>query len=301
MHVSVIGAGSVGVAVASSILHGGHARRLSIFDLAGEKAAGEALDFAHASPMLGDAEVDGGAMDAVVAGDVCVITAGVKQRPGESRQGLLERNRTAIRSIAEAIETRGLPRIAIVVTNPVDAMTHALASRWRDRGTVVFGSGTLLDTLRLRAALARRLSVSGESVHAYVIGEHGDSSVSLLESAEVGGLPIAEVARRRGIGWDPDAEWSAAHEGVRSAAYRVIERKGATCHAIGIATARIVRAIARDQRAVLPVSVAHAGVSISLPAIVGREGATSLGVPSWTAREAAAFEASLGVVRGICA
>ncbi len=300
LHVSILGAGSVGVAVASSLTQGRLLRRISLFDLVKEKADGEALDFAHAAPLLGNVEVDGGSMAEAVGGDLAILTAGAKQREGESRESLLARNAQALDAIARAVEARGLPRIALVVTNPVDAMTHRLRQRWGPRGVSVIGSGTLLDTMRLREVMARRLEVSGESVHAYVIGEHGDSSVSLLDSASVGGSTLAETAQRRGLSWDADTEWSAAQEHVRRAAYKVIARKGATSHAIGVAVARIVRAIAHDEGAVLPVSVPYEDISISVPACVAANGAISLGSPSMSDREAAAFAESVIAVRRMC-
>jgi L-lactate dehydrogenase len=301
LHLSVIGAGSVGVAVVSAIVQGRLARRVSLFDMAASKAEGEALDFAHAAPLLDNVVVEGGGLEGAIGGDVCVITAGVKQREGESRVALLARNARAISSIAEALEARPLPRIAIVVTNPVDAMTTWLRARWASRGVTVVGSGTLLDTLRLRAHIARRLTVSAESVHAYVIGEHGDSSVSLLDSASAAGVTLAELANRRGVSWDEDVEWELAQRYVRQAANAVIARKGATCHAIGVSVARIVRAIAHHESAVLPLSVPYDDVTISTPACIHGGGIDPLGVPTMSEREREAFAASLAAVRRMCA
>jgi hypothetical protein len=164
--VTIIGAGSVGVACADAILHRQVCQRVSLLDVDGAKAEGEALDFAHVAPMLGHCQVDGGGMDRLESGaDVCVITAGAKQRPSESRLQLVDRNLESLHSIATHVEARGLPRVALVVTNPVDVMTFALMKRWQSKGVVVLGTGTLLDSMRLRATLARHLEVSGESVH----------------------------------------------------------------------------------------------------------------------------------------
>lgn len=297
LHVSIVGCGAVGVAIASSILHRKLATRLSFFDINAEKAVGEALDFAHASSLLGNVEVDGRGMHDVDGGDLCIITAGVKQRPGETRTELLQRNREALSVVAESLERGKLPRIALLVTNPVDAMTQALQECWKSNDVAVFGSGTLLDTLRFRADLAKRFEVSGESVHAYVVGEHGDSSVAMLDSATIGGLPLAQLAGLRGMDWEPDLEWDAAQERVRRAAYRVIQYKGATCHAIGVASARIAEAIAHDQHAVLPVSVAYKGVCVSLPSSVNARGAQLLGEPNFSTREREAFEQSVAALR----
>lgn len=295
-HVVVIGAGSVGVACASSMLASGLPRRLTLADLDHAKAEGEALDFAHAAPMLGGATVDAMPLAEVSGGELCVITAGAKQRPGESRLDLRTRNEEALDRIAERLEAGGLPRVCLVVTNPVDLATERLRRRWEGR-VHVLGTGTVLDTMRLRGLLSRRLAVSAESVHAWVVGEHGDSSVCLLDSARVAGVPLATFLERRGQALDEALRTSIESE-VRGAAYRVIERKGATSHAIGVVVARIARAIARDERSVLPVTVpVEPGVSFGAPAVVGRNGAEPAGPPELSPREKAAWDASLGALR----
>lgn len=297
----IVGSGAVGVAVASSVLHGHLAPRLVLADAVDAKAEGEALDFAHAAPLLGGAEVCAVPMDAVRGGDLCVITAGVKQRPGETRMQLFERNVEALSRIAALLERNGLPRVALVVTNPVDAMTELLRRRWAPRGVHVLGSGTVLDTMRLRRLLSERLRVSAESIHAHVVGEHGDSSVCLLDSARVGAVPLPEWCARAKKPLGPEERAQIVRE-VRGAAYSVIERKGATSHAIGVATARIVRAIVRDERAILPVSApVDERTCIGVPCVVGADGARAEGLPELSAAERGALEASLEAVRTACA
>lgn len=297
-HVVVVGAGAVGVAAATSIAHAKLARRVTLVDHDRAKAEGEALDLAHASPFLGDLTVDAAPLAACGGADLAVITAGAKQRPGESRLELLARNVAVMSAIAEEMEGAGLPAVALVVTNPVDVMAELLARRWEGRGVAVLGSGTLLDTMRLRHTLARRFDVSPESVHGWVVGEHGDSSVCLLDSARVGGVSLAEHAARLKAPWG-ESERAEVVRGVRGAAYAIIERKGATCHAIGVATARIARAVARDERAILPVTVRVAAeLSLGAPAVVGRHGARFIGLPEMSPRERDAFEASVAAVRG---
>lgn len=296
----VVGAGAVGVAIATSVLHGGLADRLILSDVVGEKAEGEALDFAHGAPLLGGATVEAVPLGRVRGGDVCIVTAGAKQRAGETRQDLLARNVTALHGIADRLEANGLPRVLLVVTNPVDTMTELLRRRFRGRDVVVLGSGTVLDTMRLRRVLAGRLGVAAGSVHAMVVGEHGDSSVCLLHAARVGGVPLAELLARAGTPLD-DALRATLAKDVRGAAYEVIARKGATSHAIGVAAARIVRAIVRDEQAVLPVTVPlDDEVSIGLPAAVGRRGAVALGLPEMSDDERAAWDRSVAAVRESC-
>ena len=298
--VTIIGAGSVGVACADAILHGEAAQRVSLFDMDGRKAEGEALDFAHVAPMLGRCQVDGGGMDRLASGgDLCVITAGAKQRPSESRLQLVDRNLDSLDSIATLLEARGLPRIALVVTNPVDVMTFALTKRWQAKGVAVLGTGTLLDSMRLRATLARWLDVSGESVHAWVVGEHGDSSVPLLDSARVAGQSLPSYCERRGMRFT-EQERRALVDGVRGAAGEVIRKKGATCHAIGLVTARLVSALLTDEGVILPVSASVDGVCAGVPARIGREGPQVLGWPELSALERTELDASLTVLREAC-
>lgn len=298
-HVSVVGAGAVGVATATSLLHGRVARRISLFDLQADKAHGEALDLAHAAPLLGNADVCGQGMDALVGGDICVITAGVKQRPGEDRLALLARNCGAIDAIATMLELRGLPRVVVMVTNPVDLMTEFIRHRLAPQGVAVLGTGTLLDTLRLRYELSRLLNLSPSSIHASVVGEHGNSSVSLLDSSTAGGLPLPQVFAARGVVFD-EAQRTRLATAVRGAAAEIIARKGATCHAIGMAVARIVQAIATDERAVLPVCApVEPGLCAGIPCVLDRHGATPLPWPALSQREQLELDASLAILRGL--
>ena len=298
--ITIIGAGAVGVACTNAILALEVAERVSLHDMDAGKAEGEALDFAHVAPMLGHTEVEGGGMDRLeTSGDICVITAGVKQRPAENRLQLVDRNLEALDSIATQLETKGLPRIALVVTNPVDVMTFALSKRWQSKGVAVLGTGTLLDSMRLRATLARWLDVSGESVHAWVVGEHGDSSVPLLDSARVAGQSLPAYCERRGVRFT-DAERSRLVDGVRGAAGEVIRKKGATCHAIGLVTGRLVSALLADEGVILPVSASVDGVCAGVPARIGSAGAQVLGWPDLSALERSQLDSSLSVLREAC-
>jgi len=300
IHVTVIGAGAVGVAAAVSILHGRVASRLTLFDALADKARGEALDLAHAAPLFGGALVEGGGHDEIRGGDLCIVTAGAKQRPGEDRLSLLARNEKALDDITETLAKNPLPKAVLVVTNPVDVMTEAMRRRLAPRGVRVLGSGTLLDTLRLRHALSRTLEISPESIHASVVGEHGDSSVCLLDSGRAGGLPLADAFREKGLVLDDERRDALAAE-VRGAAYQIIARKGATSHAIGVAVARIARAIVNDERVVLPVSAPiDATTCAGIPCVLGAEGAAPLSLSSLSAREQAEVDRSIAILRQRC-
>lgn len=301
IHVTVIGAGAVGVAAAVSLLHGRVASRLTLFDVVADKARGEALDLAHAAPLFGGATIEGGGHDDIHGGDLCIVTAGAKQRQGEDRLSLLARNEKALDDITEALERHPLPRVVLVVTNPVDVMTEAMRRRLAPKGVRVLGSGTLLDTLRLRHTLSGLLAISPESIHASVVGEHGDSSVCLLDSGRAGGLPLADAFRAKGIALDDELRRTLAAN-VRGAAYQIIARKGATSHAIGVAVARITRAIVADERVVLPVSAPIDGATCAgIPCVLGADGASPLTLASLSDREQAEVDQSLAILKQRCA
>lgn len=286
--------------MATSIAHARVVSRLSLYDIAADKARGEAMDLAHGAPLLGGLQVDGGGVDALEAGDLCIVTAGAKQKVGEDRQSLLARNEKAMDDIAEVLFRRGLPKLVLVVTNPCDVMTEALRRRLEPKGATVFGSGTLLDTMRLRHALSRTLAISPESVHVSVVGEHGDSSVCLLDSGRAGGLSLADAFRARGIIFD-EARRAALATEVRGAAYEIIARKGATSHAIGVAVARIARAVIQDERAVLPVSApVRAGMCAGVPCVLGAAGIEVLPLCGLSEREEEELARSHAVLRERC-
>ena len=197
--VGIIGAGGVGVATASALIMRGLSPRVTIYSRDGGTARGLALDFMHGRPLLQQIEVRGASLDEIDHEDILVITAGHHTTPGESRLDMMHKNIEVMDGVATAVESGRLPGIALVVTNPLDVMTEYLTRRWSDRGVAVMGSGTALETLRLTDAIARECGVHTRSVHAWVVGEHGDSCVFLLDSAVVGTLPLVEFARQRGI------------------------------------------------------------------------------------------------------
>jgi L-lactate dehydrogenase len=233
---------------------------------------------------------------------VVVVTAGAAQRPGETRLELVRRNADIFRGIIPQVAAAAPGAILLIVANPVDVLTYA-AWKFSDfpAGRVI-GSGTVLDTGRLRALVGQRLEVDPRSVHAYVIGEHGDSEVVVWSRASVAGMPVAEFCAQRGTSCDDEMQEQIAHQ-VRRAAYEIIERKGATYYAIGLGVQHVIESILRDQNTVLTVSTLMTGqfgvrdICLSLPCIVDHNGVEGILAPALSATEEAAFRESARVVR----
>jgi L-lactate dehydrogenase len=295
MKIGIIGMGWVGSSAAISILHTGVATELLVNDLDTALAEGEALDLAQGASFYPTASVRSAPIDDMHDADAVVIAAGRGGRPGENRLDLMRDNATIVRSIAERLSRlRGL---LVVVTNPVDIMTRVASDASGLPPARVTGTGTMLDTARLRQILGRELALDPQSIHAHIVGEHGDSEVVLWSAARVSG-----IALRRWPGWAREKEGVLADE-VRRAAYEIIARKGATNHAIGLVTAALLRSALRDERRVLTVSRVQEGacgireVAISLPSVVGRHGATEIIEPDMSPEEKAGLERSADVLR----
>ncbi|MEY4508924.1 MAG: hypothetical protein RLZZ450_1046 [Pseudomonadota bacterium] len=295
MRIGVIGMGKVGASVAMALLARGVVRELYLHDLNAARAEGEALDLAHGAPFLRTTTVRAVSLGELYDCDAVVIAAGRNGKPDESRLALLQDNAGVARSIGGQLRHyRGL---LVMVTNPVDVLTQVLLEASGLPPARVLGTGTLLDSARMRLTLGHELGVAPQSVHMHVLGEHGDSQVAAFSSASVGG-----VALRAWPGWDRAREPVLAAE-VRNAAAQIIERKGATNHAIGLATAYLLKWALGDEQRVITVSrwqEGRAGISglcISLPAIVGREGATLVLEPALDELELAALHASAAVLK----
>jgi L-lactate dehydrogenase len=272
--VGVVGTGWVGASVAISTLHGGFASELLLADLRHDVAEGEAMDLAHGAAFYTTASVRAVPVDEMLGTDAIVVAAGRNGKPNESRLDLLRDNAKILRELgAKLRDYRGL---VVVVTNPVDVLTYVVAESSGLPPERVMGTGTMLDTARLRQVLGHELRVDPHSVHAQVVGEHGDSEVVLWSSAHVGGTPLREWN-----GWSRDREQPMAAE-VRTAAYEIIKRKGATNHAIGLTTAALLRSALRGERRVLTVSRMQTGalglrdVALSLPTVVDVGGAVDV-------------------------
>lgn len=294
--VAVIGAGFVGATAAYSILQRGIARELVLVDTDRPRAEGEAMDLSHALPFLKNARVAVSPLESAEAADLAVIAAGRGSVPGETRLDLLQDNAERIRSICRGLKSWKRLPVVLVVSNPVDALT-ALASRELGPSARVLGSGTLLDTARLKALLGERFGLDPHSVHGYILGEHGDSEFPAWSTVSAGGVRVQDWP-----GYSPE-EMERLFQKVRTAAYEIIRRKKATYYAIGAAAALIAEAILRDQRTVLPVSVPLQGqydlrgVSLSLPCVLGREGVSRVLEPRLAQEELRALEASAAVIR----
>jgi L-lactate dehydrogenase len=293
--VAIIGTGWVGSSVAISTLHSGAADELLVHDVRPALAEGEAMDLAHGALFYPATEVRTASIDEMVDADAVVVAAGRGGRPGESRLDLLRDNAAIIRDVGRRLA--GCRGSIVVVTNPVDVLTKVMHEASGLAAARVLGTGTMLDTARLRHVLSRLLRLDPHSIHAQVVGEHGDSEVVLWSSAQIGG-----VALRAWPGWDPGREPALAAE-VRTAAYEIIRRKGATNHAIGLVTASLLRCMLRGERRVLTVSRVQDGacglrdVALSLPAIVGDGGAAEVLEPEMSADERKALETSADVLR----
>jgi L-lactate dehydrogenase len=278
LKVAVVGAGAVGSAIAYASLIRGVASEIVLHDANAAKVESEVLDLNHGLQFVPMAAVEGSADVAICAGAaVVVITAGAKQKPGQTRLDLAEANAAICRDLVPRLVAVAPGAILLLVTNPVDVLTWVtlkVSGLPRER---VMGSGTVLDSSRFRFLLARRCGVAVQNVHAYIAGEHGDSEIPLYSSARIAGVPVED--------WGPPqegrldaAERTRIFEAVKNAAYAVIRGKGATNYAIGLATTRILEAILKDERGVLPVSARiddYRGISdvcLSMPAIVDRQG-----------------------------
>lgn len=275
--IAIVGAGSVGSSMAYACLTRGSARTIALYDVNEPKVTAEVLDLAHGAAFTGASEVEGGADPAVLEGaHVVVVTAGAKQEPGQTRLDLAATNVALLEKLMPTLLERAPDAVFVLVTNPCDVLTVAAQSMSGLPAGRVLSSGTTLDSSRLRLLLARRAGVSPVSVHASIIGEHGDSEFAPWSQARIGPVPIRDW--RGGAGGFTEEELSGITDDVRNAAYQVILGKGATNYAIGLAGARLVEAILRDEHLVVPVSTVHdgyrgfQGVAFSMPSILGARG-----------------------------
>lgn len=305
MKVGIVGSGFVGATAGYALLMQGVGREIIMVDKNESRAAAEADDLCHAVPFAHPLEIWAGRYENLVGCRVVVLCAGVGQKPGESRLQLLQRNAQVFREVVPAVLKQAPEAVLVVATNPVDIMTH-LAARFAAGCGVppgrVLGSGTTLDTARFRSLLGRHCGVDSHHVHAYVIGEHGDSEVLTWSLATIGGMPLEEFARLRGIDFS-EAIRKDIDGKVRGAAYTIIGGKGATYYGIGSALARIVDVILHDQRAVMTVGapspnvVGIRNVTVSLPRLVGGQGVLETFPQPLDDKETAGLRASAGIIR----
>jgi L-lactate dehydrogenase len=283
------------------VLRGG-IDEIVLVDLNPARARAEAEDIRHATPFAHNVRVAAGELRDLADAGAVVLAAGVSQHPGETRLELLDRNAQVFEAILDQLLAVNPQPILLIATNPVDVMTLVATRLSGLPASRVIGSGTILDTARFRAALGAHLGIAPSSVHAYVLGEHGDSEVLNWSDAMIGGVPVASAAHQLGRPLDHDAK-TAIDEDVRRAAYRIIGGKGATWHGIGAGMARLAATIAGDERVVLTVSIvseqigAGRPVALSLPRVVGAAGVIDTLLPRLDEAEDRLLAASAEVLR----
>jgi L-lactate dehydrogenase len=305
MKIGIVGSGMVGATTAYALVMRGIGREVVLVDQNRERAQAEADDLMHAVPFAHPMDICAGGYPDLAGCQVVVLTAGAAQKPGETRLQLLGRNAAIFKSIVGQVLTRAPGATLLVATNPVDVMTHLTARYAVDYGVPVcrvIGSGTTLDTARLRSLLSQRLGVDPQHIHSYVVGEHGDSEVLAWSLVTVGGVPLLDFCRQRGIPFDETIKQD-IDQRVRHAAYAIIQGKGATYYGIGSALASIVKAILRDERTVRTIcspmdEVAGVkDVTLSMPHLLGQGGVLGTLPLPFDAQEAAQLSASARVIR----
>ncbi|NJK50897.1 L-lactate dehydrogenase [Candidatus Gracilibacteria bacterium] len=301
----IVGAGQVGMACAYSILIQNCFDELILQDINKERVEGEVMDLMHGMPFISPTLLKAGAIaDSGQNADIVIITAGAAQKPGESRLNLVERNITIFKSILDDVVKYCPNAILLVVSNPVDIMTYVTLKLTGFPSSRVLGSGTVLDTARFRSLLATKFDIDPRSVHAYIIGEHGDSEVPVWSTANVAGMKLIDNDWES-LSANERAELSVIYDRVKNAAYEIIQRKGYTSYAIGLAVTDIVKAILRSQERILTVSSLVRGlygiddICLSLPTVVNEKGALKTVNLSLSPTEATQLQNSAKVLQEV--
>lgn len=275
---AIIGCGFVGASSAFSLVHKGLFSELVLIDANHSKAEGEAMDLSHGRPFTSPMKIYAGTYDDISDCSLIIITAGANQKPGETRLDLVHKNISIFKKIIPEITKRNFEGTLLIVANPVDILTYAALKISGYPKERVLGSGTVLDSARFRYLLSEHLHVDSRSVHAYIIGEHGDSELAVWSSANVSGIAINDFCELRGH-YDHAEAMDRIYRTVRDSAYEIIDRKGATYYGVAMAVSRIAEAIIRNEHSVLPVSSLMEGeyglsdLCISVPTIVSAKGA----------------------------
>jgi len=302
--VAVVGAGRVGSTFAYALLLRGLAGEIVLIDMDANRAEGEAMDLSHAAPLSHPTRIWAGDYPDCASADVIVVAAGTAQRPGETRLDLVKRNAAIFGEIIPRVTRHNKAGILLIATNPVDVLSYVA---WKASGLPaqrVIGSGTVLDTARFRHLLGQYLGIDPHSVHAHIIGEHGDSEVPVWSLATVAGMRLADYCGREGLSLSPVGKGRIFHQ-TRDAAYEIIRRKGSTHFAVAVGLLRIVESILRDQHTILAVSHLAAGcygigdVYFSLPAVVDAGGVERVLPLPLSETEQDALCRSAEVVRGV--
>lgn len=300
--VGVVGTGMVGTSFAYALMQRSLASELVLIDIDHARAEGEAMDLNHGLPFVRPMRIYAGTYADLAGADLIVIAAGANQRPGETRLDLLNRNVAIFREIIPSILAANDDGIIVVATNPVDILTTIGAQIAGPAANRVIGSGTILDTARFRYLLGQHYGVDPRSVHAYIVGEHGDSELALWSLANIAGVRLVDFVGANGQGYN-QAALDAILEQTRNAAYEIIKRKRATYYAIGLGLLAIAEAVLRDQHTVMTISslmngqYGVSGIAISLPTIVGRDGAEEVLNLPLSEQEIALFQRSAGILK----
>jgi L-lactate dehydrogenase len=295
--VGLVGTGLVGSSFAYALMQRGAAAELVLVDANADKAVGEMMDLSHGLSFTKPMKITAGGYGDLAGSKVVVITAGASQKPGETRLDLLARNAAIFRSIIPQVVKNNPGGIILITTNPVDILTYISLKESGLPPAKVIGSGTILDTSRFRFLLGQYYEVDPRSVHAYIVGEHGDSEIPLWSMANIGGVRLHEFAPLKNKRYDQD-EMNRLFISVRDSAYEIIKRKGATYYAIGLGLLSIVEAILGNYRSVLSVSTLMNGqygvnnICLSLPSVVGENGVEEILTLSMSAEEEEGFRAS---------
>lgn len=275
--VAVIGCGFVGAATAFTLMQSTLFSEMVLIDANEEKAQGEALDIAHGIPFAGQMNVYSGTYDDIKDAAIIIVTAGANQKPDETRLDLVHKNVEIYKSIMPEIKKLDYKGILLIVSNPVDILTYAAVKLSGMPENRVIGSGTVLDTARLKYELGAHLSVDSRSVHTFIVGEHGDSEIAAWSCANVSGIPIASFCEMRGY-YNHHSELREIAEKVKNSAYEIIAKKKATYYGIAMSVKRICEAIVRNEKSILPISAMMHGeygidnIALSMPSVVGING-----------------------------
>ena len=301
---AIIGCGFVGASSAFALMQSGLFSELVLLDAVREKAEGEALDISHGLPFARPMDIYAGDYDDIVDAAVIVVTAGAAQKPGETRLDLVKKNVAIFKSIMAEIKPRNCQGVMVVVANPVDILTHVAIRYSGLPESRVIGSGTVLDTARLKYLLGQHLNVDSRSVHAYIIGEHGDSEIPSWSYATVSGISLLDCFELRGY-HEPRYIMDQIAEDVKNSAYEIIEKNHATYYGVAMAVKRICEAIIRDEKSILPVSVMLHGefgiedTVLSMPSVLGKNGMEGLVPPRLSDEEQDALRASARTLKEI--
>ena len=300
---AIIGCGFVGSASAFSLMESHLFSEIVLIDADKDRAEGEALDISHGLPFSKPMQIYAGTYQDISDAAVVIVTAGAGQKPGETRLDLVKKNVAIFKSIIPEVAKYNRSGILLIVANPVDILTYVAKQLSGYPSNRVFGSGTVLDTARLKYMLGEHLGVDSRNVHACIIGEHGDSEIAAWSSANVSGVPLFKFCNMRGHFHEEETSRRIAEE-VKNSAYEIIKRKKATYYGIAMSVKRICEAIVRDEKSILPVSSIQNsekinGVALSMPAIVGKHGVEGQVPIELSDEERAALQRSADTLKAV--